>query len=114
LHVEKKVESKLLDRQYVELLIEDGAGKLTRKQAAEALAKELGVPEENVGIVSLEEQAGTRDVHGKFQVYGSKDSKVRLHQRYLEERSLSKEERERLKQERKKAKTSPPAPEGKK
>ncbi len=112
--VQKKVESKLLDRQYVELLIEESAGKLTRKEAIASLAKELGVPEDNVGLVRLEEQAGTRAILGRFQVYSSKDSKIRLHQRYLDERSLSKEEREKLKQERKKAKTAAPAPEAKK
>ncbi len=114
MQVQKKTESKLLDRHYVELLIEASAGKLTRKEAVSALAKEMGVSEENIGLVRLEEQSGTRAVLGKFHVYGSKESKKRLHQRYLDERSLSKEERDKLKQERKKAKTAAPPPEAKK
>jgi ribosomal protein S24E len=114
LQVQNKAESKLLDRYYVELLVEDSAGKLTRKEAVAELAKELGVPEERIGLVRLEEQSGTRAVLGKFHVYGSKEAKKRLHQRYLDERSLSKEEREKLRQEKKKAKTAVPAPEVKK
>jgi len=109
LQVQKNVESKLLDRHYVESLIENKEGKLTRKEAIAKLAQELGVPEENIGLVRLEEQSGTTSVLGKFYVYGSKDSKKRLHPRYLDERSLGKEEREKLKQERKKAKTPAPA-----
>lgn len=114
MQVQSNVESKLLDRRYVELLVKDGAGRLTRKEAVEALAKELGVPEENIGVLRLAEQSGTRAVLGKFFVYGSKESKNRLHQHYLDERSLSKEEREKLKQERKKTKTTAPVSEVKK
>ncbi len=114
MQVQKKTESKLLDRRYVEFLIENKAGKLSRKEAVAALAQELGVPEETIGLVRLEEQSGTSAVLGKFHVYGSKESKAKLHQRYLDERSLSKEEKEKLKQERKKAKTAAPAPEAKK
>jgi ribosomal protein S24E len=116
LQVQKKTESKLLDRSYVEVVFDEGAGKITRKDAAASLAKELGVQEENVGVVSLEGQSGTKAMVGRFHVYGSKEAKSRLHRRYLEERSLTKEEREKLKQERKKAKAPAPAaaPEAKK
>ena len=114
MQVQKKVESKLLGRQYVELSIDGKAGKLTRKEAISSLAKEMGVNEENIGLIRLEEQSGRASVLGRFYVYESKDAKGRLHPRYLDERSLSKEEREKLKQERKKAKTPAPAPEAKK
>ena len=113
MQIEKKVVSKLLDRSYVEFSIENTAGKLTRKEAVARLAQELGVPQESIGLLRLEEQSGTTAVLGKFYVYGSKESKKRLHPRYLEERSLSKEEREKLKQQRKKTKT-PAAKEAKK
>jgi hypothetical protein len=53
-------------------------------------------------------------VVGRFYVYGTKESRARQHQRYLDERVLSKEEREKLKQERKKPKTAAQAPEAKK
>ena len=114
MQVQKKVESKLLGRHYVELSIDNKAGKLTRKEAISSLASELGVAEDTIGLIRLEEQSGTATVLGKFYVYGSKDAKGKLHPRYLDERSLSKEEREKLKQERKKAKAPAPAPEAKK
>jgi ribosomal protein S24E len=114
LQVLKKVDSKLLGRQYVEFLLPNVGGKLTRKAAVAELAKELGVPEENVGLIRLEEQSGRTSILGRAHIYATKESKQRLHPGYLEERSLSKEEKEKLRQERKKAKTPAPAPEAKK
>ncbi|HYA55434.1 MAG TPA: hypothetical protein VED22_01420 [Nitrososphaerales archaeon] len=103
--VEKKSESKVLDRSYVELSVEGRAGKISRKEAIEMVAQELSVPAENVGLLRVDGQSGTSKVLGRFYVYGSADSKKRVHPRYLQERTLTKEEREKLKQERKKAKT---------
>ncbi|MDG7010626.1 MAG: hypothetical protein JRN57_00765 [Nitrososphaerota archaeon] len=112
--VEKKSESKVLDRAYVELSMDDKAGKLSRKDAVAAVAQEMGVAAENVALVRMEGKSGTRIVRGKFYVYGSAASKKRVHPSYLDERALSKEEREKLKQERKKAATPAPAAEAKK
>jgi ribosomal protein S24E len=110
----RKAGSKVLDRSYVELALEGKAGKLTRKEAIAAVAQQLKVAPENVGLVRLEGHSGSSDVLGRFYVYGSQESKKRLHPRHLEERTLTKEEREKLKQERKKAATPAPAPEAKK
>jgi ribosomal protein S24E len=112
----KKSESKVLDRSYVELSLEGRAGKITRKEAIAAVAQELGVPPENVGLIRIDGQSGTTNVLGKFYVYGSADSKKKIQPKYLDERMLTKEEREKLKQERKKAATAAaaPAPEAKK
>jgi len=104
LPVEKKSESKVLDRFYVELTMEK-SGSVSRKEAIETVAQELGVPVERVGIVRVGGQSGTRRVLGRFYVYGSEESMKKVHPRYLQERTLSKEEREKLKQERKKART---------
>ena len=113
MHVEKKSDSKVLERAYVELRLDGRAGKLTRKDAIAAVAQELGVAPEMVGVVRLDGQAGTTDVLGRFYVYATAESK-KIHPRYLEERILTKEEREKLKQERKKAAAPAPAPEVKK
>ena len=110
----KRSDSKVLERSYVELRLDGRAGKLTRKEAIAAAAQELGVAPENVGIIRLEGRAGTTDVIGEFYLYGSAEAKKRAHPRYLEERVLTKEEREKLRQERKKAATPTPAPEAKK
>lgn len=112
--VEKKSQSKVLDRTYVELKLDDKAGNISRKEAIAAVAHEMGVPAENVALLSMEGESGTRRVRGRFYVYGSAESKKSVHPSYLDERSLSKEEREKLKQERKKAAAPPPAPEAKK
>ena len=101
--LEKKSESKVLDRSYVEMTVDDRFGKITRKDAIAMVAQEMGVPQENVGLIRLDGQSGTTKVLGKFYVYGSSASKKKIHPRYLEERTLTKEEREKLKQERKKA-----------
>lgn len=114
MQAEKKSESKVLDRSYVEVRMEGRAGKLTRKEAIETVAKEMGVSPEAVGLVEIKGKSGTRDVVGKFYVYGSAESRKRLHPGYLSERLLTKEEREKLKQERKKAAAPAPAPEAKK
>ena len=114
MQVEKKSESKVLDRSLVKMSIEGKAGKLTRKEAITSVAQELGVPTEKVALIRLDGQSGTTKVLGWFYVYGSADSKKKVHPKYLEERMLTKEEREKLKQERKKAATSAPAPEAKK
>jgi ribosomal protein S24E len=106
--------SKLLDREYIEISIPDKSGRMTRKEAISLLAGELGVPEENVGLLGLEGQSGRNVIVGRFHVYNSKKSKGRIYPRYLDERALSKEEKEKLKQERKKAKIPAAAPEAKK
>ncbi len=114
MHVDKKSDSKVLERSYVELRLDGRAGKLTRKDAIAAVAQELGVAPEKVGVVRLDGQAGTTDVIGRFYVYASAESKKKAHPRYLEERILTKEEREKLKQERKKAAAPAPVAEAKK
>ncbi len=114
MQAQKKSESKVLDRSYVEVKLDGKAGRLTRKEAIEAVAKELGVSSETVGLVEIEGESGSQTVVGKFYVYGSPESKKRLHPGYLSERLLTKEEREKLKQERKKAAAPAPAPEAKK
>jgi ribosomal protein S24E len=103
LRLERKTESKLLDRSYVEMTLDGKAGKISRREAVAAVAQEMGVPPENIGLVRLEGQSGTTTVVGKFYVYGSAESKKRVHPKYLEERTFTREEREKLKQERKKA-----------
>jgi ribosomal protein S24E len=114
LHLEKKSESKVLDRSYVEAFIEDKAGRFSRKEAIAMVAQELGVSAENVALIRMEGQSGTTKLRGKFYVYGSAESKTRLHPKHLDERTLTKEERDKLKQERKKAAAPAPAPEAKK
>jgi ribosomal protein S24E len=114
LQIVKRTESKVLGRSYLEVSLDESAGKISRKDAVEAVAKELGVPNENVGLIRMDGGSGTRDVVGRFYVYTSMDMKARLQPRHLSERALTKEEREKLKQERKKQAAPPAAAEAKK
>ena len=115
MQAEKRLESKVLDRAYVEITLQGRGGKLTRKEAIEVAAKELGVAPENVGLIRIDGQSGTTDVVGRFYLYGSVEAKKRLHPRHLDVRLLTKEEREKIKQDKKKAAAAPaPAAEAKK
>ncbi len=114
MQVEKKSESKVLDRSYVEVSMEGKAGKISRKEAVAAVAQEMGVSPDNVALIRIDGESGSSNVVGRFYVYGSPASKKKLQPRYLEERTLTKEEREKLRQERKKAATPAAAPEAKK
>ena len=113
MQVQKKTDSRLLDRTYVEVLFEGRGGKLSRKDALAMVASELKVEPEKVGLISLEERSGTTDVLGRFNVYGSPESRKRVHPKYLDVRLLTKEEREKLKQAKKAAAIAQP-PEAKK
>ena len=114
MQVEKKSQSRVLDRSYVEVSIPAKAGRLSRKEAIAAVAQEMGVGPERVALVRLDGESGTTDMVGMFYVYGSEESKKKIEPKYLAERLLTKEEREKLKQERKKGAAPAPAPEAKK
>ena len=114
MQVQKKSDSKLLDRSYVEVLFEGKSGKLSRKEAVAMVAGEMKVDAARVGLISLGERAGTTDLLGKFHVYGSAETKKRLHPEHLETRLLTKEEREKLKQAKKTAAATPAPTEAKK
>jgi len=102
LQILRRTDSKVLGRSYLEVSLEESAGKISRKDAVEAVAKELGVPNENVGLIRIDGESGSRKAVARFYVYTSMELKARLQPRHLTERMLTKEEREKLKQERKK------------
>ncbi|MBI3859910.1 MAG: hypothetical protein HY296_06725 [Thaumarchaeota archaeon] len=114
MQVKLKSESKLLERTYVEMEVEGKAGAISRKDAIAAAAAELNVPAETIGLLRLEQQSGTRNVLGKFYVYRTEEARKRVHPTHLGERTLGNEEREKLRQARKKAASPAPAAEAKK
>jgi ribosomal protein S24E len=114
LQITKKLESKVLGRSYLEVSLEEISGKISRKEAIEALAKELGVPNEKVGLIRIDGKSGTTGAVAKFYIYDSTEMKNRLQPRHLLERNLTKEEREKLKQDRKKPAAPAPAAQAKK
>ena len=105
MEIRKKTESKLLDRVELEVFIPEKAGKLSRSEAVGMVADEMKVGRERVGLITLKQQAGTRDIVGSFGVYGSEEAMRRTHPHHLSVRLMTKEEREKLKQAKKMAKT---------
>ena len=113
MNTRNKTQSKLLDRVELEVLIPGKGGKISRGEAVAMVAEEMKVDKERVGLIKLEQQSGTMDIVGKFAVYGSGEAMKTMHPRHLAVRLMSKEEREKLKQAKKKAKTATPATEAK-
>lgn len=103
MNVISKTESKLLGRTDVEVLFPARAGALNRRDAVKEVAQALNAEENRVSLVMLDPEAGTRNVRGHFRVYATEDAKNTFVPRYLTVRLMTKEEREALKQARKKA-----------
>lgn len=97
------VENKLLERKEVVYLFKDMAGKLTRAEAVKAVAKDLGVPEDKIIPIKLKTLFGTRDVKGIFYIYEDLEKAKRQLPEYIFLRMLSREERKKILEERRKA-----------
>jgi ribosomal protein S24E len=111
LEIISRTDSKLLNRTEVEVRIRGEAGKISRKEALSLVAEEMKVAPAKVGLVRMEQQSGSRDIVGTFFIYGSDETMKEFHPDHLSVRMLNKGEREKLKQERKKA--AAPKPEAK-
>ncbi|MGC8569225.1 MAG: hypothetical protein ACP5LW_04400 [Nitrososphaeria archaeon] len=100
----RAVYNPFLKRYEVEYEFTDGNGKISRKDAAEAIAKELKKSPENVIPVYLKGTFGMRNLKGLFYVYD--DIKLaRMHiKKYLWLRMLPKEERKKAYDEMRKKK----------
>ncbi|HKW04565.1 MAG TPA: hypothetical protein VJN71_04625 [Nitrososphaerales archaeon] len=106
-------ENKLLARREVRCIFRGSSGLLTRQGAAEAVATKLGAKNDDVKIISLKGSSGVRDVHGLALIYSDPDSPKRQLPPYLLIRQLPKEERKKVRDELKKAKSAAKSPVGK-
>lgn len=98
----------ILRRREVKCLFKGVAGKLTRKEAAEMLAKELKLDKKFVIPVSLMCKTGTNDINCIFYVYDDENLAKQHLPKYIFIRMLTKEERKKAK-EAEKAKGKKPA-----
>lgn len=98
----------ILKRREVKCLFKSVAGKLTRKEAAEMLAKELKLDKKFVIPVSLMCKTGTNDIDCTFYVYDDENLAKQHLPKYIFIRMLTKEERKKAK-EAEKAKGKKPA-----
>ncbi|MGQ9780863.1 MAG: hypothetical protein ACUVQ8_01220 [Nitrososphaeria archaeon] len=95
-----KVENPLLGRVEVLAIARNAASTLSRKQACEMLAKELGVDEKLVIPIGIRGSAGKRDIVVDALIYKNVDDARRQLPKHYFVRLLSKEEREKVKKER--------------
>ena len=103
MQVLERRDSKLLERTELRVDFGDKAGTLSRKEAVKLVADDLKVDPSKVGVIALRTESGSRNLVGFFHVYQSGDAMKILHQKHLSVRLLTKEEREALKQAKKKA-----------
>jgi ribosomal protein S24E len=97
----------LLKRRELRCLFKGYAGKLTRIQAAEMLAKELKLDGKYVIPVTLHCETGMNDVKGTFYVYDDETIARRHIPKYVFMRMMTKDERKQAK-EAEKAKAKKP------
>jgi small subunit ribosomal protein S24e len=88
----------LLKRRELKCLFKGFAGKLTRKEAAEMLAKELKLDKKFVIPISLEGETGMSDINCTFYVYDDENLAKRHLPKYIFMRMLTKEERKKAKE----------------
>ncbi|MBI5133732.1 MAG: hypothetical protein HZA83_03380 [Thaumarchaeota archaeon] len=98
----------ILKRREIKCLFKSVAGKLTRKEAAEMLAKELKLDKKFVIPVSLMCKTGTNDISCTFYVYDDENLAKQHLPKYIFIRMLTKEESKKAK-EAEKAKGKKPA-----
>lgn len=98
------VENKLLERKEAVYLFKGMAGKLTRAETIKVVAQDLGVSEDKVIPIKLKTLFGTRDVEGTFYIYDDLEKAKRQLPEYIFLRMMSKEERKKILEERRKAK----------
>ncbi len=102
-------ENRLLGRRELKVKFKAGNGILTRQAAAEAIASKLGVSKEGVQIISLRGKFGARDANVDAYVFSnSQNAKMQLAE-YVLLRHLPKEERKKIREEKRKASAAPPS-----
>jgi ribosomal protein S24E len=105
-------ENKLLGRRELHLRFKAGNGLLTRQGAAEAIASKVGVNKDNVKVISLYGSFGVRDLDARAYIFSEPNTAKEQLADYLLLRHLSKDERKKVREDRKKAATANPATAG--
>ncbi len=93
LNILTDVENKLLERREVKCVFQGLSGKLTRQDAARAVAAQLKVDAKHVHLIRLSTSQGSRNIEGLMYVYRSEENAKTHLPPYLFVRQLLKEER---------------------
>jgi len=103
LEIVSRKDSKLLGRTELQVLFAEKSGALNRKDAIKDVARAMNADEKRVTLLQLAGSSGTRDLLGRFHVYDSEEGRKEVSEKYLAVRLLTKEEKEAIKQAKKKA-----------
>lgn len=107
-------DSKLLGRTELRVMFADKSGSLNRKEAIKEVAQAVGSSENKVTLIKLAGESGTMNLVGTFHVYQDEGFQKELEQKHLSVRLLTKEEKDAIKAEKKKAETAAAAAPAKK
>jgi ribosomal protein S24E len=105
-------ENRLLGRRELHLRFKAGNGLLTRQGAVDAIASKVGVNKDNVKVISLYGSFGVRDVDARAYIFSEAATAKEQLADYVILRHLSKDERKKVREDRKKAATANPATAG--
>lgn len=94
----------LLKRMEVSYVFKDANGRLSREEARELVSKQLNRPKEKVYLIKLEGEYGTKDLKGLFYIYDDPNLAALHLKKYLHLRMLTKEERKKAYDEKRKKK----------
>jgi ribosomal protein S24E len=110
LEITSDTENPLLQRRELSGVFRGGSGLLTRQGAREGVASKIGVQADSVQIISLEGSFGTRDLAARAYVFSDKAAGKKQLASFRFTRILSKEDRAKAREEKKKAKSAGPKP----
>jgi ribosomal protein S24E len=99
-------DSKLLGRTEVRVKFAGKSGFLNRKDAIKEVAQALGSSESKVTLIKLAGESGTMDLFGTFHIYESEGTQKELEHNHFAVRLLTKEEKDAIKADKKKAETA--------
>ena len=103
MEIVSRKDSKLLGRTELRVVFAEKSGALNRKDAIKEVARAMSTDEKKVTLLELSGSSGTRRLVGRFHVYDSEAGKHEVSEKHLEIRLLTKEEKENIKQAKKKA-----------
>jgi ribosomal protein S24E len=98
----------LLRREEIKCEFSGLSGRLTRQDAISALKKDLKIEDGVVRVIRIDPKSGTQNLTAEFYFYQKPEDERRQLPRYFETRALSKDERKRIFDERKKSKVPSP------
>jgi ribosomal protein S24E len=96
-------QNKLLGRRELKVKFNAGNGILTRQSAAEAIASKVGVSKENVQVISLKGKFGIRDADVYAYIFSNSQEAKKQLDEYVLLRHLPKEERKKIREDKRKA-----------